>query len=62
MVPNQISHPWTQEELDFLKTNYKDQPDHLANLQKIEVRDTIASMIQNRKVIVWLKEKMTKAI
>ncbi len=46
------------KEINFLKENYKDQPEYLENLKKPEVRDTIASMIQNRKVIAFLKEKI----
>jgi trigger factor len=46
------------DELEFLKKTYRDQPEYMENLKKPEVRDTIATMIQNRKVIQWLKKRV----
>lgn len=48
------------QEIEFLQKTYKDQPEYDENLKKTEVRETIATMIQNRKVIAFLKERILK--
>lgn len=52
----------TPEEIDqeiiYLTEHYREDAGTRENLRKPEVRDTIASMIQNRKVMAWLKEKI----
>lgn len=46
------------QEIKHLTEHYREDAGSLENLKKPEVRDSIASMIQNRKVMVWLKEKI----
>lgn len=46
------------QELAHLKEHYREDAAAQENLGKPEVRDTIASMIQNRKVMAWLKEQI----
>lgn len=45
-------------EIDAIKAAYPNNPTVEENLQRKEVLDTIASTIQNRKVMAWLKEKV----
>lgn len=47
-----------EEEIKIIKTSYGDDKNIEENLKRREVLDTIATMIQNRKVIKWLKEKI----
>ncbi len=47
-------------EVAMMRETYKENPEYLENLKKPEVRDTIATMLQNRKVIGWLKERVLK--
>lgn len=47
-------------EIKMMEDVYKDNPEYLENLKKPEVRDSIRTMLQNKKVIQWLKEKMVK--
>jgi len=46
------------KEVELIKQTYKDDPATLENLNKPEVLNMIATTIQNRKVIVFLKEKV----
>ncbi len=52
----------TKEEIDgeieHMKHIYKDNKEYMENLERPEVRDTIATMVQNRKVMQWLKVKL----
>lgn len=45
-------------EIERIKAAYKDSQEDLANLTKPEVRDSIATILQNKKVLAWLKEKV----
>lgn len=45
-------------EIDAIRTAYPDNPNVEENLKRREVLDTIASTVQNRKVVRWLKEKI----
>jgi len=47
-------------ELATMKEMYKHNEEYIKNLERPEVRDTLANMIQNKKVMVWLKEQVTK--
>lgn len=44
-------------EISHMKEVYKDNPDYVKQLDNPEVHETIHSIVQNRKVISWLKEK-----
>lgn len=52
----------TEEEINadiaMMKDAYKDNKEYMENLERPEVRDSVASMIQNRKVMLWLKAKV----
>ncbi len=45
-------------EVALMKETYKKDPESIKKLDRPEVRDTIASAIQNRKVMEFLKEKI----
>jgi trigger factor len=45
-------------EIEMMKGVYKDNPEYMENLKRPEVRDTIQNMVQNKKVIAFLKEKV----
>lgn len=45
-------------ELDAIRAAYPNNPTVEENLKRKEVLDTVASTIQNRKVMAWLKEKV----
>ncbi len=47
-------------ELDAIRAAYPNNPTVEENLKRKEVLDTVASTIQNRKVMAWLKEKVNK--
>ncbi len=47
-----------EEEIKLIKASYGDDKNIEENLQRPEVLDTIATMIQNRAVMKWLKEKI----
>lgn len=47
-------------EIDALKNYYKDNNEALENLKRHEVHDSIATMVQNKKVMAWLKEQVKK--
>lgn len=46
------------DEINHLKHTYKDNQKSLENLAHPEVRDSLATIIQSRKVIHWLKAKI----
>ncbi len=47
-----------EKEVELIKKTYKDDKNVQENLKRPDVIDTLATAIQNRKVIVWLKEKV----
>ncbi len=55
----------TKEDLDkeiaLIKKTYPDNKDVAENLKRADVLDTLATAVQNRKVIVWLKEKVLES-
>jgi trigger factor len=53
-----VSDEELAEEIKKLAEMYKDQKEHLDNLKKLEVKDTIATSMQNRKVMEWLKKEV----
>ncbi|KKW41937.1 MAG: Trigger factor [Candidatus Magasanikbacteria bacterium GW2011_GWA2_56_11] len=53
-----VSEEETDAELRMMAEAYKDNPEHLEQIKKPEVRGTIKNVIQNKKVIAWLKEKI----
>lgn len=44
-------------EIAHMKEAYKDNPEYIKQLDNPEVHETIHSIVQNRKVITWLKEQ-----
>ncbi len=48
-------------EIALMKQAYEKDEQALENLKKKEVRHSIATVIQNRKVVAWLKEKTLSA-
>lgn len=48
-------------EVAMIKNAYKDDAAAQENLQKKEVRHSIANLLQNKKVVAWLKEKVLVA-
>jgi len=53
-----ISDEEIDTEIKVLEEMYKTKKEYLDNLKKPEVRDTIATSMQNRKVMEWLKEQV----
>ncbi len=47
------------EEIKVMEAMYVDNQEYLDRLKKPEVRDTISLTLQNRKVMVWLKEQVS---
>lgn len=45
-----------EKELEMLKSVYQNDPDAAENLKRPEVKDTIRTIEQNKKVVAWLKE------
>jgi trigger factor len=45
-------------EVEHMKHVYKDNKEYMDNLNRPEIRDSIATMIQNRKVMMWLRAKL----
>ena len=52
----------TKEEIDheinIIRETYKDDQDAQQNLDRPEVRETLATMIKNRKVLEWVKKQI----
>jgi len=46
------------EEIAHIRDEYKDNAQAQENLNRPEVRDTVATLIRNRKVVAWLKKKV----
>lgn len=53
-----ISDDELKHELDLIKTMYKDDAGVAENLKRQDVKDTIASSMQNKKVVRWLKKEI----
>lgn len=47
-----------ENELVTLREMYKANPEHVANLDRQDVKDTIATSMQNKKVMKWLSAKI----
>lgn len=47
-----------ERELDMLRETYKDNTEYLANIDRPEVRDSVATTMQNKKVMLWLRAKI----
>jgi trigger factor len=45
-------------EIEMMKGVYKDDEEIIENLKKPEVRESIASQLQNKKVVEWLKKQV----
>ncbi len=54
----EISKEEIDEEIKMMEGVYKDNPEVLENLKRAEVRESIATTLQNKKVMTWLKEQM----
>lgn len=52
----EVSDEEVQKEIDMMKDVYKNDPQAMENLDKAEVKDTIRTIQQNKKVVAWLKE------
>lgn len=53
-----VSEGDIDQEIIFMKDMYKDNAEAMENLKKTEVRRSIANMLQNKKVMQWLKAKV----
>lgn len=49
-----------KQEIAGMKEMYKNDKDYLERLDLPEVKDTVATMIQNKKVLAWMKERVSK--
>lgn len=56
----EVSEPEIDAELKVMADAYQDNPDYLEQLKHEQVRDTIRTILQNKKVITWLKEQTLK--
>jgi len=54
-----VSDEELEKEIEMMKEMYKANPEYLENLKRADVKSTIATSIQNRKVMKWLFEKIT---
>lgn len=50
-----------EKELEMLRETYKNDQQALENLRREEVKDTIRTIEQNKKVVAWLKERVLKS-
>lgn len=53
-----VSDEELTKEIEIMKEMYKENAEAQENLAKPEVRDTIATSLQNRKVMEWLKNEI----
>lgn len=53
-----VSDAEVDAEIEMMNQAYKNDPEYIENIKKPEVRDTIKSAIQNRKVMQFLKAKI----
>ena len=49
----------TEAEMNMMKEMYKDNEEYMENLKRPEVKDSIATAMQNKKVMKFLKAKIT---
>lgn len=54
-----ISEDEIDMEVALIKQSYKDDTAAIENLNRKEVRHSIATILQNKKVVAWLKEKVS---
>ncbi|MEK7084727.1 MAG: hypothetical protein AAB932_05830, partial [Patescibacteria group bacterium] len=47
-----------QAEIELIRQTYKDDKETLEKLSHPDVRNALATTIQNRKVLAWLKEQI----
>lgn len=47
-------------EIASLESAYRDNPEYLQNLKKPEVRRTLETILQNKKVVKWLEDQIVK--
>ncbi len=45
-----------EKELEVMREHYKEDAQAISNLARPEIRHTVATLIRNRKTMVWLKE------
>lgn len=55
-----VSEEELNKEINNMKEVYKNEKETLEKLKEAGVRDSIATAIQNKKVVTWLKEKLIK--
>ena len=48
------------KELELTRSQYKNNPEVLKNLDQPEYREYISNILTNRKVIEWLKKQIVK--
>lgn len=53
-----VSDEELRAEIEKMKKEYKDHPEYLENLTKVEVQDSVRVYLVNRKVINFLREKV----
>ena len=56
----EVSEGEINEEIEIIKVHYKDDKESSEKLQTADVRYSIATMLQNKKVIAFLREKVLK--
>lgn len=54
----EVSEEEMKKEIELIKQTYQNDKTVVENLKRAEVRDTLAVAVQNRKVVVWLKDKV----
>lgn len=54
----EISEEELKKEIDLMKEMYKNNPEYINNLNRIEVKESIKNMLTNKKVVEFLKEKL----
>ncbi len=54
-----VTEPEIDMEIAIMKQAYEKDAEAQENLKKTEIRHSVANIIQNRKVVQWLKEKVT---
>lgn len=55
-----VSEEELNQEIKNMKEVYKNEKETLERLKDVGVRDSIATAMQNKKVVAWLKEKIIK--
>lgn len=53
-----ISDEELEKEMKHMRDYYKDNPEYIENLKKPEVKDSIANMLVNKKVVAFLADKL----